>query len=853
MTSLTAYSIYHVVIRFNLEANIFYPSEDKIELPLVLVNTQKPLGHSVTNASIADTAVRANRKHIMALAEGRGKATEIGMCTIYLDTNECILSQFADSQTYIKTLHQIHLNNPQKILVASMPLEHGINKLCQLIEQKFPNISIESLSRNYFSDDVGMTFLRDLGIHDNASTLLLGISKKYYCLAAAAAIFRYVLERNDTTYALHTILFKYQVAQDIITARNLELVTNSDKSHSKETLYGILNHTCTPMGARLLRMAILQPLTEKQIIQDRLDAVEELVDNEEMLFGIQSSLKYLSDMDHIISDIIKIPKKQTTRYSEAKINNVITLRNALKTIKNISEIIKCSNSTVISLALNANILLEQIKETLNDEVGYEKSNLGLRNQKCYAVKETRQAYKETIQDIYEMSSQYIESTGLPIKLQFANAKGFHLSIASFDKIKGPSFPPVFINVVKKKKSITFTTMELLKRNCRLEESLTEIYLMSDSIVTNLLEKIRSNISIMYKLSESIASIDLLASFAKNHMLRDHYIRPEFTNTFAIKSGRHPILDIIRKGQIVPNDTYISLSSSFQFITGPNMSGKSTYIKQIALLTIMAQIGSFVPAEYASFRISNQLLSRLANDSFLDMNTSSFMSEMREAAYVLHNINDTSLILIDELGRGTSFNDALGISGAICEEIIRSKAYCLFSTHLHQLTTSLSIYPNVVNLQLKVDIVSLLENHYQSSYTHLSIETDEMDKCAIHFLYTVEDGNTTKLHYGLKAAQLVGFPNNILARAHEISTKLEDAKIEVADVNSSIYLNKSRQKVMLWFADKVTQLNQTELCDEMLYERLLLLQDEYNNHLRALQWDGNNATSAPSEISDYYTI
>ncbi|KAL0083767.1 muts domain V-domain-containing protein [Phycomyces blakesleeanus] len=814
----------------------YLSSEDKIELPLVLVNTQKPLGHSVTNASIADTAVRANRKHIMALAEGRGKATEIGMCTIYLDTNECILSQFADSQTYIKTLHQIHLNNPQKILVASMPLEHGINKLCQLIEQKFPNISIESLSRNYFSDDVGMTFLRDLGIHDNASTLLLGISKKYYCLAAAAAIFRYVLERNDTTYALHTILFKYQVAQgtmliDIITARNLELVTNSDKSHSKETLYGILNHTCTPMGARLLRMAILQPLTEKQIIQDRLDAVEELVDNEEMLFGIQSSLKYLSDMDHIISDIIKIPKKQTTRYSEAKINNVITLRNALKTIKNISEIIKCSNSTVISLALNANILLEQIKETLNDEVGYEKSNLGLRNQKCYAVKETRQAYKETIQDIYEMSSQYIESTGLPIKLQFANAKGFHLSIASFDKIKGPSFPPVFINVVKKKKSITFTTMELLKRNCRLEESLTEIYLMSDSIVTNLLEKIRSNISIMYKLSESIASIDLLASFAKNHML----LRPEFTNTFAIKSGRHPILDIIRKGQIVPNDTYISLSSSFQFITGPNMSGKSTYIKQIALLTIMAQIGSFVPAEYASFRISNQLLSRLANDSFLDMNTSSFMSEMREAAYVLHNINDTSLILIDELGRGTSFNDALGISGAICEEIIRSKAYCLFSTHLHQLTTSLSIYPNVVNLQLKVDI------------------TDEMDKCAIHFLYTVEDGNTTKLHYGLKAAQLVGFPNNILARAHEISTKLEDAKIEVADVNSSIYLNKSRQKVMLWFADKVTQLNQTELCDEMLYERLLLLQDEYNNHLRALQWDGNNATSAPSEISDYYTI
>ncbi|KAI9020836.1 muts domain V-domain-containing protein [Phycomyces nitens] len=752
-----------------------YTSEENKTNSLVLPNSQKPLGYSLTSTSIADAAVRVPRKHIMALAEGRGKATE-----------------FADSQTYTKTLHQIHLNNPQKILMPT-PLDNGANKLCQLIEQNFSNISIETLSRSYFSDDVGMSFLRDLGIHEDASTLLLGISKKYYCLASAAAIFRYVLERNDTTYALHTVLFKYQVAQgtmliDIITARNLELVTNSDKNHSKETLYGVLNHTCTPMGARLLRMAILQPFTDLKAIQERLDAVEELVENEEMLFGIQSSLKHLGDMDHIVSDIIKIPKKLTTRCAEAKINHVIKLKSALKAIKNIINIIKASKSAVLLLALNA----------------------------------TRQAYKETIQDIYEMSTGYTESTGLPIKLQFVNSKGFHLSITSFDKAKGNTLPPAFINVVKKKKSMTFTTMELLKQNCRLEESLAEIYLMSDSIVTNLMEQIRLNISIMYRLSESIASIDLLASFAKNCILRNHYIRPEFTNTFAIKSGRHPILDVIRKGQVVPNDTYISLSSSFQFITGPNMSGKSTYIKQVALLTVMAQIGSFVPAEYASFRISDQLLSRLANDSFLDMNTSSFMSEMQEAAYVLHNINDTSLVLMDELGRGTSFSDALGISGAICEELLRSKA-------------TLSIYPNVVNLQLKVDI------------------TDNVDKCAIHFLYTVEDGSTSKPHYGLKAAELVGFPKNILARAHEIATKLEDVKMNSTTMDSNISLAKSRQRIMLWFADKITQLNRADLPNEMLIERLSILQEEYGHHLRALLWNDNHAASDKSEISDYHTI
>ncbi|EIE76282.1 hypothetical protein RO3G_00986 [Rhizopus delemar RA 99-880] len=179
---------------------------------------------------------------------------------------------------------------------------------------------------------------------------------------------------------------------------------------------------------------------------------------------------------------------------------------------------------------------------------------------------------------------------------------------------------------------------------------------------------------------------MLASFASNR-LSYNYIRPDFSGTLAIKSGRHPILDHILTFPLVPNDTFASLSSSFQIITGPNMSGKSTYLRQVALLNIMAHIGSL-----------------LANDNaFSDIGTSSFMTEMRETAYLLQNVTDSSLVMMDELCRSTSPTDALGIAAAVCEELIQTKAFCFFATHFHELTRTLVIYPNVVNLQFKVDV------------------------------------------------------------------------------------------------------------------------------------------------------
>ncbi|ORZ03848.1 muts domain V-domain-containing protein [Syncephalastrum racemosum] len=312
-----------------------------------------------------------------------------------------------------------------------------------------------------------------------------------------------------------------------------------------------------------------------------------------------------------------------------------------------------------------------------------------------------------------MVEGYAESTSLELKLQFSAVKGFYLTLPTPAAKSDDELPDMFINVVRKKRTIEFATLELLQHNSRAEEALTEIYLMSNSTVTELLQVFRSHISVLYKVSEAIAMLDLLVSFGVSCTV-SKYVRPEFTSTLAIKAGRHPITDIIQKEPVVANDTFASLSSSFQIITGANMSGKSTYIKQVALLTIMAQMGSYVPAEYASLRLCDQVLSRLANDSVLDMNTSSFMAEMRETAYVLQHVTPHSLVIVDELGRGTAPYDALGIVAAVCETLILSRvsqinekdpasilkqAICFFATHLHQLTRALAVYPNVVCLQL----------------------------------------------------------------------------------------------------------------------------------------------------------
>ncbi|CAO3697576.1 unnamed protein product [Rhizopus microsporus] len=803
-------------------------------------------GGASVRPKTATTAVTRTQapKCIMSVTEGRGVAIEVGICIFDVNSCECTLSQFADSTTFARTIQKISLNDPQKILVSfvgnkcSEEIKES-SKLYQLIEQQFPHVSFIFLPRKHFNDEMGINYIKHYGLQEDIPGLLVGVSSKYYCLAATSGTFYYLLQNQGLAFSENTIKFSYQGAKDTlmidtITSRNLELVTNIIKINKENTLLGILDKTITPMGKRLLRMNILQPSCCLEVITDRLDAIQELSASEECLFNIQSSLRPLSDLDYIISFIVKLPNANhktvgrqmlAVHHSESKINQVICLKQSIKSIQNIAFQLPCHSNpdgicvllTAIYKVLSEPIfaeLEELVNNVVNEDVGIEKTGLGLRNQKCYAVKAgvnglldvARQAYKEAIEDTYELVSEYSENTGLKMKLQFSASSGFFIQMSTSELSDGNTLPDKFINVVTKRKMLHFTTLEILQSNSRINESLMEVYLMSDKVVSELLQVFRDNINILYKASEAIALLDMLASLA-SCKLSYGYVRPTFSDVLAIKSGRHPILDHILTFPLVPNDTFASLSSSFQFITGPNMSGKSTYLRQVALLNVMAHIGSFVPAEYASFRLCDQLLSRLANDNILsDTSTSSFMTEMKETAYLLQNVTNSSVVIIDELCRSTSPNNAVGVAAAVCEELARTKAFCFFATHLHELTRTLVIYPNVVNLRFKVDV-----------------RMDDRN-CMVDYQYKIEDGHlSTEQNYGLQTAQLLGFPKNLLLAAYQIVKELKKNK-QTAYTNEKAK-EVSKERKLLWFADKMLQLDQANLNDEQLLEQLTQLQDD----------------------------
>lgn len=386
------------------------------------------------------------------------------------------------------------------------------------------------------------------------------------------------------------------------TARNLELTVNLSSQGHQGTLFGVLNQTLTPMGSRLLRTNILQPSKDKRAISSRLDSVELLSRDEELFYSVREALKSFPDVDHLITSFIQEPSRPTIKVSEQAINNVIILKHTLRTIGllaqplagRIDKLLESIHNRLSDPRLER--FIELIDQSIEPNTVYEKKPVALRNQRCFAVKArenglldvARLTYKETIEDMFEVINGYSENYAINLKVQFNANMGYHLSTTT-DLLDGHPLPLIFVNVVKKGKSLSFTTLDLIKKNAKIEDSLTEVYMMSDAIVKELACQIRTDIGALYKASEAIAMLDMLSSFAYQYTVSE-YIRPNFTDTMAVKQGRHPIIERLQEA-FVPNDIYASYAHTFQIITGPNMSGKSTYLRQVALLCIMAQIGS----------------------------------------------------------------------------------------------------------------------------------------------------------------------------------------------------------------------------------------------------------------------
>lgn len=461
-----------------------------------------------------------------------------------------------------------------------------------------------------------------------------------------------------------------------------------------------------------------------------------------------------------------------------------------------------------------------IDSTINEDTTYQSQPLDLRNQRTYAVKAgvngllevARQTYKEANADVQTYMQDLESAHELSITIKYDPARQYYMRIST-DQLEERNLPGVFINVFRRKNFIECQTLDLLKRNQQLIDSHQEVLQLSDQSVQNLMDQIRQEISPLFKISEAIALLDMLAAFAQLVTTRD-YVRPELTNELAIKGGRHPITEKIRSERFIPNDAYASEMSRFQIITGCNMSGKSTYIRSLALMTVMAQIGCFVPAAYAAFPISHQLFARVSTDS-TEATVSTFASEMRETAFILRNIDRRSMVIIDELGRGTSTRDGLCIAIAIAEALVDSRAFVWFVTHFHDLAKILAEKTGVVNLHLQVD---------------LQPENNKMT-----MLYKIGNGYCQDSNYGIALAKVVDLPADVIRIAEDVSKKLQE-NIERQKKSSKTIALARRRRLVLRLRESLLQAQAGKMQGEVLATWMKNLQDEFVRQMAAVEAD-----------------
>ena len=778
-----------------------------------------------------------NQEIICAVSESRGIAPTVGLAFVNLDTGEAVLSQISDSQTYVRTVHKLTVFNPTNILIMETASDPK-SKLFSILEDSLEDIecNITLLNRQYWAETTGIEYIQALAFAEDVESIKTAVIGNYYAVCCFAAVLKYVELGMAKTFPFRSLRIKYEPSEgsmmiDLSTIHSLELVQNLHEAKSKDCLFGLLNQTLTPMGARLLRANILQPLTNPDTLNTRYEALDELQTKEEMFYAVRQALKPFLDVDRTLTQLIIVPTQPTLKDTEQAVNNVIMLKQFVNLIKPVFEALTGARASMLqeirNLCASENVeaIHELINAVINEDTTYARQPLDLRNQRTYAVRSgvnglldvARQTYKEAMTDALQHITDLGEEHELTLQTKFDNVRQFYLRLHAND-LEQRDLPAIFINVFRKKDLIECQTLDLVKRNQNIANAHSEVLMMSNKSVQELITNVREHMSILFKICEGIAMLDMLSSFASVVTTQD-YVRPEIGETLAIRNARHPIREKIHNTKFIPNDIYATQQTRFQIITGCNMSGKSTYIRSVALITVMAQIGCFVPAQVkeAVFPIMRQLFARISMDDNIEANVSTFAAEMRETAFILRNIDRQSMVIIDELGRGTSTRDGLAIAIAIAEALVESRALVWFATHFRDLANIMSQRNGVVNMHLQVDFS----------------ENDKME-----MWYRVARGRVKEEHYGLKLARVVPLPPDVVEHAAHVAERVELQQRKQTRRSLAV-IQANRRKLLLNLKEHLVQAKNGKSDDEALREWLKDLQKEFVVRMTALDEEARN--------------
>lgn len=711
----------------------------------------------ITSGTVMDTQMLDEKKNNYIVSICKNKAT-IGIAYCDLSTGEFKVSQF--DQDALQNLNDALVRiRPSEVICNSEMVNFSSELACVKLnimprfnvyldfEYEYNN-ALDTL-KNQFSFSTVNGF--DFGKMDNA-------------ISASGALIKYLLEtqKRSLSHINHIITEKNTdyLYLDITTCRNLEITETIRDQKKRGSLLWLLDNTRSSMGARLMRNWVLNPLKDEIEINGRLNAVGELIANPILLNDIVSTLAHIADIERLAGKI---------SYGSIMPRDCISLKNSLKFVPDLHNFVanfkapKLVNlfkevDKVSELAEFLDTVIDDDCPAILSAGGYIKSGFNKELDEYRAVSTDAQLWLSKLEETER------EATGIKnLKVGYNRVFGYYIEV---NKSQQDQVPFRYQRKQTVANNERYITEELKDLEDKILNSGELALKLEQKIFSQAKEYMQTIVPFIQKVAEQIASLDCLCSLA-NVAIKYNYTKPTINSKIKvidIKDGRHPVVEaLLKTEQFVPNDTMLdTCENRTMIITGPNMAGKSTYMRQVAIITLLAHIGSFVPASSASISLTDRIFTRIGASDDLAYGQSTFMVEMVEVANILNNATSNSLLILDEVGRGTSTFDGLSIAWAVLEYITKYiKAKTLFATHYHEMTDLEGQLDGVKNYRISV-------KEYNNS---------------IIFLRKIVKGGANK-SFGIEVAGLAGINKDVISRAKSILHSLEEKELSESKLNIS---------------------------------------------------------------------
>jgi len=695
---------------------------------------KRELVRIITPGTVMEPLILSEKSnnYLLSLVKDKGNIA-IAFCDVSTGEFQGAALEYADALSEIRRLKPAELIIPSSLVDSSIAQALKDYVTIHPFEDRF---FFHDMAQEALQNQFEVVTLKGFGIEEQSVE----------CAAGALVSYLHETQMQALPHlkAIHPYRVGERMAIGATTAKNLELIATLSGENEHATLLGVLDKTTTPMGSRLLRKWLLNPLNRKEAIEERLEAVEELKDGMLKRNDVRTSLEGIYDVERLIGRVA---------FGNASPKDLIGLKNSLEAIPSITLLLKDAKAALLrklaqvpALSEPAAIIGSAIKDDPNTTV--REGNI------------IRQGYHAELDELHtvaakgksflaELEEKERAATGIrSLKVKYNKVFGY------FIEITRPNLHLVPTQYIRKQTQVNaerFVTEELKEKEAKILGAQERSIELEYELFLGVLEKLNAHIAAIQSAASNIAQIDCIASLALVAQ-SNAYTMPKLNEEggLTIMDGRHPVIESCTDSAFIPNSCSLSKDRRMMLITGPNMAGKSTYMRQVALICLLAQMGSFVPAKAADICIHDAIFTRVGAHDDLVSGQSTFMVEMAEAADILHNATQKSLIIIDEIGRGTSTFDGVSLAWAIAGYISKNiRAHTLFATHYHQLNKLAARDEGIANYNIAV------------------AENDE----SIIFLRKIREGGTDK-SYGIEVAKLAGIPKEVIDESRVLMAKFE---------------------------------------------------------------------------------